>query len=147
MIVKTQKPINFINQCGCIVDYKELEKAIIWFSDKPTARVKSIYLYGRYPAVSIYERKIHVHRLLMMYWLGCDLDTKEYVHHIDKHPLNAQKENLAVISASKHQSQINKGKKQSPEFAFRRTNASCIARYRHPRIHDNKDLLDAKAEQ
>lgn len=44
MIIKTQRPINFINTCKCIVDYKELEKAIIWYSTYPVASTKKIYL-------------------------------------------------------------------------------------------------------
>ncbi len=140
MIVKKQKPIKFINKCNCSVNFEELEKAIIWFSDKPTAQTKSIFLHGRYPAVSIYDRKIHVHRLLMMYWLNKDLDTKEYVHHLDGNPLNALRINLCLMSASEHQSKTNKGRTQSPEFIFRRTNASTMARYGHPRVHDNPEM-------
>lgn len=40
MIVKHQKPIEFVNDCDCLVDYKELEKAIIWYSKKPVVRLK-----------------------------------------------------------------------------------------------------------
>ena len=133
MRIKKQKPIRFTNQCDCIVDYIELEKAIIWYSEKPVARVKTIFMYGRYPAISIYDKKIHVHRLLMMYWLNKDLDRYEYVHHIDRNPLNAISQNLSVLECSEHQSKFLKGKKQEAKFAFRRTNASCIARYGHPR--------------
>ena len=38
MMVKSQKRIEFINDCNCIVDYNELEKAIIWYQQKPTKR-------------------------------------------------------------------------------------------------------------
>lgn len=31
MIVKFQKKIEFINDCNCIVDYEELEKAMLWY--------------------------------------------------------------------------------------------------------------------
>lgn len=61
LIVKEQKKLEFINDCHCIVDYAELEKAINWYSDKPTARLKHIYMHGNYPAVSIYKEKIHIH--------------------------------------------------------------------------------------
>jgi len=135
MIVKKQKPIEFINQCNCLVDYGELKKAIIWYSDKPTARLKSIYLHGNknhsYPAVSIYEKKIHVHRLLMMYWLNRILDASEYVHHKDENTLNAFRENLQVMKAKEHPVHHLKGRKQSSEIVLRRTNASCMARYGH----------------
>ena len=39
MIVKKQKKIEFINDCGCVIDYVELEKAILFRCNKPTARL------------------------------------------------------------------------------------------------------------
>lgn len=36
MIVKFQKKIEFINDCNCIVDYEELEKAMLWYQDNLT---------------------------------------------------------------------------------------------------------------
>lgn len=51
MTVKTQRPISIINRCGCLVDEKELIKAILWYSSKPVVSVKNIYLSGKYPAV------------------------------------------------------------------------------------------------
>lgn len=57
MIVKSQKRIEFINDCNCIVDYNELEKAIIWYQQKPTSRLRHIYLHGNYPAISINTEK------------------------------------------------------------------------------------------
>ena len=110
MIVNKQMRIEFINDCKCNVDYEELEKAINWYSEKPTARLKHIYMFGNYPAVSIYNEKIHVHRLLMMYWLRCKLPSEYFVHHIDENKLNALKENLSVVLSSTHQSKHNKGK-------------------------------------
>lgn len=65
MIIKEQKKIEFINDCNCIVDYDELRKAIIWYQNKPTARIKHIYIHQKYPAVSIHNKKIHIHRLLI----------------------------------------------------------------------------------
>jgi len=115
MIVNYQKPIKFINDCGCLVDYEELEKAILWYSDRPVARLRKIYMHGRYPAVSIYHEKIHVHRLLMMYWNDRRLKTEEHVHHIDGNRLNAHKENLEIIIDSEHLSYHNKGKSLSSE--------------------------------
>lgn len=111
MIVKEQNKIVFINDCGCIVDYDELEKAILWYQNKPTVHIKHIYLHGRYPAISIHKQKIHIHRLLMLYWCGVKkLNKNLYIHHIDENKLNATKENLRIIFASAHQSIHNKGK-------------------------------------
>lgn len=115
MIVNKQKPIRIINNCKCIVDYDELRKSILWYTDKPVARIKTIYLYGNYPAVSVYEEKIHVHRLLMMYWMKKKLKFNEHVHHKDHDKLNCSKDNLFIIEASKHLSMHNEGKKLSPD--------------------------------
>ena len=60
MIVNKQKRIEFINDCNCIVDYIELEKAILWYQERPTSRLKHIYLSGNYPAVTIFNKKIHI---------------------------------------------------------------------------------------
>jgi hypothetical protein len=141
MIVKIQKPIEFINQCDCLVDYNELEKAIIWYSEKPTARLKSIYMYGRYPAVSIYDQKIHIHRLLMMYWLGRDLETEDCIHHIDHNSLNAFRENLIITSQGDHARHHLKGKKQEPKFVKRRIAASIKKRWP---AYENPELLEEK---
>ena len=111
MIVKKQKKIEFINDCNCIVDYNELEKAIIWYQEKPTSRLKHIYLHGNYPAITIFNKKIHIHRLLIMYWSNNkELSSKIYVHHIDENKLNASKNNLKCLNATIHQSNHNKGK-------------------------------------
>lgn len=59
MTLKIQKKIEFDNECKCLVDYSELEKAILWYQKKPSLSKKKIYLHGRYPAVSIHNKKIH----------------------------------------------------------------------------------------
>ena len=65
MTVKTQKKIEFNNTCNCIVDYNELENAILWYVEKPVQSIKKIYIHGNYPAITINREKIHIHRLLM----------------------------------------------------------------------------------
>ena len=115
MVVKKQKKIEFINDCGCVVDYGELEKAILFRCDKPTARLKHIYLHGNYPAVTIHKEKIHVHRLLMMYWIGNEIPTNYSVHHLDGNKLNSIQENLSIVLNSAHLSGHNKGRQLSDE--------------------------------
>lgn len=116
MIVKKQKTIEFINDCNCIVDYKELEKAIIWYQEKPTCKTKHIYIHSKYPCISIHNKKVHIHRLLMMYWNNIKtLETKIYVHHINGNKLDCSKTNLIFIESSKHQSLHNKGRNFSEE--------------------------------
>ena len=115
MIVNKQKPINFINGANCLVDYNELEKAILWYQERPTASNKKIYLFGDYPAVSIHNEKIHVHRLLMMYWLNSVIPTEYSVHHINNNKLDARRENLSLMLNSMHNSIHMKGNKFSRE--------------------------------
>lgn len=110
MTVKIQRAIRFNNTCNCIVDYKELEKAIIWYAKNPVQSVKKIYMHGNYPAITIKRNKIHIHRLLMNYWLDTKIPSNFYVHHINENKLDARKENLAVIFTTTHQSKHNKGK-------------------------------------
>ena len=109
-LIKEQKEICFINDCNALVDYKELANAILWYAKSPVMSKKHIYMHGEYPAVSIIKDKIHIHRLLMMYWIGTDLPKCYFVHHIDGNKLNATKENLSLVFNSKHQSYHNKGK-------------------------------------
>lgn len=113
MIVEEQKEIEFINKCEVTVDLYILRKAILWYQDKPTARLKTIYMHGNYPAVSIHKEKIHIHRLLAMYSANRKLNHSEYVHHNDGNRLNAMLSNLKLMAAEQHQSFHNKGKVQS----------------------------------
>ncbi len=109
-LIKKQQKISFINDCNAIVDYGDLEKAIWWYAKSPVAQLKHIYMHGKYPAVSIRDRKIHIHRLLMMYWLNADLPSNYFVHHIDGNRLNSSKENLSIVFSSTHQKFHNQGK-------------------------------------
>lgn len=83
MIIKEQKPIELINTCEAIYDEKELISAILWYAKKPVAKNKHIYMHGEYPAVSIYKEKIHIHRLLMLYWTNGNIKNDYIVHHIN----------------------------------------------------------------
>src|SRR5574344_3065552 len=103
-MIKAQKKITFVNDCGAIFDDSELEKAILWFQESPTLSIKHVYMFGEYPAISICERKLHIHRLLMSYWMGAKIPPEFTVHHLDKNKLNASKDNLAILYAPKHQS-------------------------------------------
>lgn len=109
MIINKQKPIKFNNEVNCLVDYNELEKAIIWYQEKPTASNKKIYMFGNYPAVSIHNEKIHVHRLLMTYWLKTKIPSEYSVHHINHNKLDSRKENLSLVLNSAHNSAHMKG--------------------------------------
>jgi len=140
MIIKADSATEFINVAKCMVNVDDLREAIIWFAGKSVAPTKKIFMYGHYPAVSIYDKKIHVHRLLMMYWEGRDLEKGEYVHHIDGDPLNALQHNLTIQTAHVHQSLANRGRKQSPEHIAKRIDATTKTRYGHS-IYENPESL------
>ena len=112
---KLQKPIYFYNACNCLVDYAVLEKANVWYSKDVVFSKRKIYLHGNYPCVSIFDEKLHVHRLILSFTLQRKLDNNEYVHHIDHNKLNCSINNLELMSVSAHQSLHNKGKFLSPE--------------------------------
>ena len=110
-LIKCQKPIKLINDCDAIVNYKELENAILWYSKSYVTSIKHIYMHGNYPSVSIGKQKIHIHRLLMMYWIGANIPKDFCVHHNNGNKMDAQKENLSLVNSSYHLSKHNKGKK------------------------------------
>lgn len=118
-----QKPIKFINQCNCIVDYVLLEKAMLWYTDSTLHQHHKIYMHGRYPAVSIYNNKIHVHRLLAMFRYKKILLRSIHVHHIDHNKLNSSIKNIKLLKASEHLSCHNKGRKFSKEHKLKLSEA------------------------
>ena len=134
MIVHKQKPLQFNSPADVLFDAAELKVAILWYSSKPVARLKHIFLYGRYYAVSIYEEKLHIHRLLMTYWLKRDLEPTEYVHHKNGNKFNNLRENLELLPASLHQSVTNKGRKQSATHIAKRTASMKRTRYENPEL-------------
>ena len=141
MIIKSDSATRFRNEAKAQFNADDLRGAITWFAHKSVAPTKKIFMYGRYPAVSIYDTKIHIHRLLMMFWEERDLESGEYVHHIDGNPLNALRHNLEINGASEHQGNIHRGKKQTPEHIAKRINATTITRYGHS-LYENPELLN-----
>ena len=121
---KKQKSIEFENTCNCIVDLELLEKAMLWYSVSSLKSKRKIYLHGSYPAVSIYNEKIHIHRLLMMYMYKTKLPRHLYIHHIDSDKLNSEISNLEIIEDDKHGSHHNKGKILSKEHRFKISEAN-----------------------
>ncbi|MFZ3020165.1 MAG: hypothetical protein WA051_01430 [Minisyncoccia bacterium] len=143
MIVKEQREIFFRNKCSCLVDEDELKKAILWYSDEPVTQNKKIFISGNYPAVYIYNEKIHVHRLLMAYWLKRKLSNYEIVHHQDGDKLNSLRQNLGLIRYSDHQRMHNKGKTLSAEHRQKISNANRRRKgIRYKNIHENSELLE-----
>lgn len=111
-----QKKLIFKNECNCIVDEDLLESAMIWWANgKILMQKRKIYLHGIYPAVSIFNEKLHVHRLVYCYNNIAKLLTSIHVHHKDADKLNCTISNLEAIKGSTHMSIHNKGKKLSQE--------------------------------
>lgn len=127
MTINKQKHIQFINDCGCIVDEDELRKAILWFQKSPTAQIKHIYMHGAYPAVSIHKEKCHVHRLIMLYWNNGVIPDNKQIHHKNGNKKDSSRDNLILIEAGIHQSLHNKGKAISDKTR------EAIVRFNHSR--------------
>ncbi len=104
-----QKPLEFINSCNCAFDPTMLSAAMLWYSPGTLKSPRKVFMHGQYPAVSIYDEKIHVHRLIARYVTGL-LPDKTVVHHRDHDKLNAMWANLEISDASVHASLHNKGK-------------------------------------
>lgn len=145
MIIKQQKTIIFINDCACIVDEKELSSAIIWYQKKPTAHIKHIYMHGAYPAVSIHKEKIHVHRLLMLYWNNGTISNEKQVHHKNGNKMDARRCNLILVNSGEHQSMHNKGKQISKKtkeaiISFNHSRKGCRMKRKREDITPNMVL-------
>jgi hypothetical protein len=110
-----QSSLTFINKCECIVDYDILEKAMLWITHAPLKKNRVIYLHGKYPCVSIYNNKFHVHRLIKAFLENRVLLKSEFVHHKNHNKLDSSLGNLEIMNDSAHQSLHNKGKKLSIE--------------------------------
>lgn len=133
-----QKPITLVNECGAIYSEKKLIAAMLWVAQDPMKSRKKVFMYGRYPAVSVGRNKYHIHRLLIAYE-NDGLGNQFYVHHKDGNRLNATRKNLEIMRASEHQSITNKGRKQSPEWINKRLTNSWKTRRK---IYENPNLLN-----
>jgi hypothetical protein len=145
MIVKEQKPIQFINKCGAIYNEEYLKKATLWYSKKPVTRLKTVFLYGKYPAISVYGKKLHIHRLIAAFAYLPKYVGKRYVHHLNENKLDARLSNLKLLKPSIHQSHHNKGKQVSLETRKRLTEANkrnWATKWKNRRIYENPELLN-----
>ena len=109
-MLKIQKPIFLINTCNAMYCYRELTNAMLWYSDGPLQQLKKVFMYGRYPGVSIGKKKIHIHRLLAMYRLNTKDLSDSVVHHENENRLDASEGNLILHENGNHASLHNKGK-------------------------------------
>ena len=89
---------------------------MLWWADgKVLMRCRKVYMHGNYPAVSIFDEKLHIHRLIYSYNHRKKLLRSIHVHHKDDNKLNAFTDNLEEIKDSIHMSHHNKGKALSQD--------------------------------
>lgn len=107
---KKQRKIVFINDCDCEFDPELLERAMLWFSAGNLKSPRKVYMHAKYPCVTIYDKKIHVHRLIGLFLWKELVVSGMVVHHKDHNKLNTLTDNLDLISNTIHASHHNKGK-------------------------------------
>ena len=112
MTLKHQKDIRIINSCNAIYDEDLLKKAILWYSTAPVKQSKKVFLYGNYAAIAIGKDKIHIHRLIGLYFLGLRKCNRHF-HHINGNKMDNKAGNIACIEPRIHLSRHNKGRKPS----------------------------------
>lgn len=122
-----QRPIKLVNTCEAVYKEDLLIKAMLWFASDPMEQNKKVFMFGKYPAVSIGKKKLHIHRLIASFLWG-GLPRNSYVHHIDENKLNALQDNLGLMSASDHQRLTNRGRKQTKEWIEKRITKTANAK-------------------
>jgi len=115
MTVYVQRRMVFDNQCDCQVDESVLEQAMLWIAERPQCSKKRIFMFGKYPAVSIHGKKYHIHRLVKMYLEKHLIASSIVVHHKDDNRLNAMPYNLEMLTDKEHGSHHNAGKTLSDD--------------------------------
>lgn len=109
-----QNNIVLINDCNSIFDADILTNAILRVAEKYSlernmCKTKHIFMSGYYPAISVFDKKFHIHRLIYQYVHG-SLDKSTIVHHIDGNKKNAEIGNLAAMCGCVHAKYHNLGK-------------------------------------
>ncbi len=107
------KPIRLVNNCGAIYHEATLIKAIQWLAELMDQRIysiKTVFMYGRYPAISVGGIKQHIHRLIWQQYAQGSADEDMVVHHKNGNRLDARLDNLVPIHQVEHGSLHNRGK-------------------------------------
>ena len=104
MTLNSQKlPILFEHKTNATFSGDDLVDAmLIKANGKPIQQIKSIFLHGRYPAISLFGKKYHIHRILAEHYMGRQLESCELVHHVNGVSWDAKKDNLQITTASLH---------------------------------------------
>ena len=96
--------MEFKNKCDCIVNYKDLEEAIInqvYIDNKKIKDRYTITLWGGYPTICIAHTHYRIHYLLGKYYFS-GYDKQKSIHHKDLNKLNSLKDNLELVTNSEH---------------------------------------------
>jgi len=141
---KNQKKIVFENTCECIVDYELLEKAILWYSNDNVFSKRKIYMHGRYPAISIYKEKIHIHRIILMYLNKEKINRSIVCHHKNGDRKDCSINNIELMSSTLHAKHHNKGKKLSKIHKLKISEANRKRKGIKIRRKYNIDISDLK---
>lgn len=104
-----KRPYGFKNLCNAIYDESLLLSAFHWYIDgnyppKRQRDKQSIFSggYPGYPCVSVNREQVNIHILIMMYKLNVRELDGYIVHHKDENILNANIDNLVLLTRAEH---------------------------------------------
>lgn len=108
----SNKKIVFKNSANAIYDEELLISAIEWFTNGNYRKSMSVYRSNKisYPGVFLYGKHFAIHILLMMYKLKTKNLNGNIVHHRDENRLNADIDNLELMTKEQHLKLHNTGK-------------------------------------
>ena len=145
--LEKQIPKNhFKNECGCIVDYKMLYKAIDNKCKELNCYLHTEYriiLRNNYPTVCINRQRYYVHGIIGEYLYG-KIRKGYVIHHKDKNKLNALADNLELLTNLKH-SKIHGVDKKGKDFRSEKGKENSINAAREVRIR--KDVTIEKVTE
>ena len=137
---------HFKNECGCIVDYKMLYKAIDNKCKELNCYLHTEYriiLRNNYPTVCINRQRYYVHGIIGEYLYG-KIRKGYVIHHKDKNKLNALADNLELLTNLKH-SKIHGADKKGKDFRSEKGKENSINAAREVRIR--KDVTIEKVTE
>lgn len=143
--------MKIVNNCSAIYNESELKTAIFICArirNQKIYNVKNVYLYGRYPAVSVGKSKLHIHRIIFECFMWrSTLDKTIHVHHKNGNRLDARLSNLEAMNGGDHISHHNSGRTLSAEHKRKIGIANKKRKgmkYKKRYIYENPELLEKK---
>lgn len=145
--LEKQIPENhFKNECGCIVDYEMLYKAIDNKCKKLNCYLHTKYriiLRNNYPTVCINRQRYYVHTIIGEYIYG-KIRKGYVIHHKDKNKLNALADNLELLTSLQH-SKIHESDRKGKDFRSEKGKENSINAAREARTR--KDVTIEKVTE